>query len=394
MKRIGLYLGAEPSSGGAFQYGQTMLEALSLLPRKEFSIYVRYSSLAWADIIAQHDVENSFFSSLNSFERNTALWWRRFGLPTSLWRNAISRIHPFSQRIVKTACDLWIFPAQDIWSYRVPTSSLTTVYDLMHRYEKRFSEVSTYGRYLRREQHYRDICRWSKGILVDSNVGKQQLIESYNVQPDKVHVLPFISPKYILQSQKTEDFDSRYDLPGKFLFYPSQFWSHKNHKRLIEAIAMLKKELPDIKMVFVGAKKNGYNAAYNLVNDLRLHDSVFFLGYVPDEDIAEIYKRARALIMPTFFGPTNIPPLEAFAVNCPVAVSKIYGMPEQVADAALLFNPNSTDEIASSIRRLWTDDELCKTLVEKGQQRFSSWGIKQFTEKLLSIIRIVLNNNS
>ena len=90
--------------------------------------------------------------------------------------------------------------------------------------------------------------------------------------------------------------------------------------------------------------------------------------------------------MPTYYGPTNIPPLEAFSVGCPVAISGIYGMPEQVGDAALLFNPDSVDEIASSIRRLWTDDKLCAELSEKGSKKAAQWGQKQFNERLRGII--------
>ena len=83
----------------------------------------------------------------------------------------------------------------------------------------------------------------------------------------------------------------------------------------------------------------------------------------------EFYRRARAMVMPTFFGPTNIPPLEAFALGCPVAVSNIYGIPEQVGDAALLFDPNSVEEIADCIERLWQDDALCASLISKGHAR-------------------------
>lgn len=90
--------------------------------------------------------------------------------------------------------------------------------------------------------------------------------------------------------------------------------------------------------------------------------------------------------MPTFFGPTNIPQLEAFVLECPVATSKIYGIPDQVKDAALLFDPNSVEEIADCINRLWQDDELCRKLIERGKKRADEWNQKHFTMKLISII--------
>jgi glycosyltransferase involved in cell wall biosynthesis len=394
MKKIGLYLGSEPYSGGAFQYGQTMLEAVAALPKKDYTVSVGYSSPLWGKILAGYDVAASYRIPLRSYEEAIALWWRRLGFPTTVWRKIIVPLHPFSQRIMRENCNLWIFPAQDIWAYRVPVPALTTVFDLMHRYEKRFSEVSARGRYRRREAHYRDICRWSKGILVDSNVGKQQLIESYDVQPDRVHVLPSVPPKYIYSNDVPVDFDVRYSLPAKFIFYPAQFWSHKNHSNLIEAVAVLKGRLPDLKLVFVGSEKNGYDTVVKIVRDSGLDDSVLFLGYVPDEDMAEFYRRARALVMPTFFGPTNIPPLEAFVLGCPVAVSNIYGMPEQAGDAALLFDPNRVEEIADAIHRLWSDDSLCRLLADNGRKRAAAWGSKQFSARLEAILDSVLNSTS
>lgn len=389
MKKIGFYLNSNPSSGGAFQYGLAMLDAVVALQRQEYEVLIMYSSFSWKEVLKKYDVKN-YYVPLNLYERNIALWWRRLGLSTNLWRNIGRNIHPFITRFMQQKCDIWIFPSQDIWSYRLPVPSLCVIHDLMHRYEKRFPEVSAYGRYKRREVHYRDICKWSTGILVDSNVGKQQVVESYEVQPDKVHVLPFISPKYIYSGREPADFNKICPLPRKFIFYPAQFWFHKNHCNLIKAVATLKDKLPDLKLVFVGAKKNNYNPTFKLVCKLGLKDSVLFLDYVPDKYMAGIYHRARAMVMPTFFGPTNVPPLEAFAAGCPVAVSNIYGIPKQVGDAAVLFDPNRVDEIATAIFRLWTNDKLCQQLINIGKKIFTRWGQQEFNERLLAIIRLVL----
>jgi glycosyltransferase involved in cell wall biosynthesis len=108
--------------------------------------------------------------------------------------------------------------------------------------------------------------------------------------------------------------------------------------------------------------------------------------------MAPIYQRARALIMPTFFGPTNIPPLEAFSLGCPVAISKIYGMPEQVGNAALLFDPSSETEIAEIMYRLWTDDELCDTLARKGRVRATIWNRSTFQERFEEILNCITDN--
>ncbi len=118
--------------------------------------------------------------------------------------------------------------------------------------------------------------------------------------------------------------------------------------------------------------------------------SVFILDYVPNEDMPALYKLARGLIMPTFFGPTNIPPLEAFATGCPVAVSDIYGMAEQAGGAALLFDPHSVSQITTVLRQLWTNDDLCRHLSEKGRKRAREWDMSAFSQRLKMIIDDVL----
>jgi len=121
-------------------------------------------------------------------------------------------------------------------------------------------------------------------------------------------------------------FDDRYRLPEKFILYPARFWEHKNHRSLIEAVRLLKQTIPDLKLVLAGSQQNAYAASVELVRRYDLMDDVLFLGHIPDDDMPELYRRARAMVMPTFYGPTNIPPLEAFVAGCPVAVSAVYGM--------------------------------------------------------------------
>ena len=121
-------------------------------------------------------------------------------------------------------------------------------------------------------------------------------------------------------------------------------------------------------------------------------NNIIILGYVPDSEISELYQRARALIMPTFFGPTNIPPLEAIAVGCPVAVSDIYGMREQLGNAAIYFNPTSITEIMNTMKLLWLDDSVCKKLSQRGLVQASKWNQTGFNIKFECIIKSVLKD--
>ncbi len=105
---------------------------------------------------------------------------RMLGFPTKWCRSISPYFHPVVKALLEQECDLWIFPVQHPLAYQAPVPALVTIHDLMHRYERRFPEVST--EFKEREQSYTDICHWAKAILVDSDEGKRQVQESYGVR--------------------------------------------------------------------------------------------------------------------------------------------------------------------------------------------------------------------
>ena len=380
---------AHPSWGGTFQYNLAMLHAVAALPRDDFEPVIACTNGHWFEHIRQSGLPATYVAP-NFWGGVLNRVWRESGLPVAWWRRLSLRVHSIPRMLVKLKCDLWIFPSQEPWTYLAPVPALAAIHDLMHRYEGHFPEVGSKKIYREREKHYMGVRNWAAGILVDSAVGKEHVQESYEVSLDRIHVLPFVTPRYMFDSRSAADFGARYMLPPRFIFYPAQFWEHKNHNRLVKAAASLRDEMPDLQLVFVGSRKNGYEATQRLVHDLGLSNRVHFLGYVPNEDMPELYRRAHALIMPTFFGPTNIPPLEAMAVGCPVAVSGNYAMPEQLGDAALYFDPLSVEEIAHAIQRLWEDNALCDELSRRGRLRSNQWTQAHFNERLQVIINRIL----
>lgn len=386
---IGLFLNTYPHSGGAFQYSHSILEAIAALPRIKYLPWVVYTNQYWTESVNETGLPSLFLSP--------GVWGflarKRLStfLPLTWWRRISPSIYPPIRTMKKLDCRLWIFPAQDTWTYLCSFPALGTVYDLMHRYEPRFPEVSSWGIYHNREQHYQKLCGWAKGVLVDSDVGKRHLMESYQTPADKIHVLPYVAS----YTSPTDDSALSPDLrlPDKFLFYPAQFWRHKNHHGLVQAVHELRREIPDLKLVLTGSKNTVAQELTNNIMKLDLKDQIQFLGYVPDRAMPALYRRARGLIMPTFFGPTNIPPLEAMAAGCPVAVSDIYGMREQLGDAALFFNPSSIFEIATAMRSLWKDDALCHSLARRGLDHHKRWNQEHFNTRFHAILDALTQND-
>ena len=370
-----------------FQYAASILGALSGLNRSAFDIEVLYTRALWRPYIERHGLKYKLVNR-RQVTNALSLAMLALGLPAGLCRRLSKVLVPAVRSMLREERDLWIFPAQDLLAYQAPVAALVSVHDLMHRYE-RFPEISAFGRYTLRERRFGGIAASACGVLVDSETGKHQLVEAYGIEASRVHPLPYVPAHYIFGATPP-GFDERHRLPAKYAFYPAQFWEHKNHRRLLEALAALRAELPDLHLVLSGSRTHGYASLARLCRELGLEANVSFVGRIADADMPELYRRARCLVMPTFFGPTNIPPLEAFALGCPVAVSGIYGMPEQVGDAALTFDPRSAGAIAEALRRLWSDDALCAELRSRGLQHAARWNQAAFNRRFSDILELVL----
>lgn len=385
MKRIGVYLQSGPTCGGTYQYNQLIVDALAEIP--QYQICAVYAEDHWMSYLNNRGVEGHFVPRSRWWEIGLGLW-RRLKLPVALWRKTFGQLHPLTRKLKKQNSDLWIFPSQDPF-YWYPVPAVGVVHDLMHRYERQFEEVGEHQEYARREFHYQHSCQFAKAILVDSDLGKQHLESSYIQASQKGQVLPYIAARDIQIRQSTSNFDSKYALPAKYLFYPAQFWRHKNHVRLLQALDRVRQDCPDVQLVLVGSQKNGYQSVLDTIRQLKLQDHVHLFGYVEAENLPQFYRKARALVMPTFFGPTNIPPLEAFALDCPVIISGIYGMKAQLGDAALFVDPNSVEALADAMKRIWVDDTLCVTLIAKGRQHHQNWHFDAFKDRFAKILHAI-----
>jgi len=89
-----------------------------------------------------------------------------------------------------------------------------------------------------------------------------------------------------------------------------------------------------------------YEVVVESLDKYGLQNHFHILGYVTNDELVSLYKNAKALVFPSFFGPTNIPPLEALALGCNVIISNVYAHYEQLGEDAIYFSPNNANELA------------------------------------------------
>lgn len=394
--KIGIFMNMIPQNGGGYQYTATILESLQNFPKDKFEILVFCESAQCARYCRKNKIKFVRVSVSNGGITLSALNPKiGYGIGKGLCHIA-SHFTELGKKIRQENISLFIFPDQDDAAIlTVPTISV--IHDLMHRYQRYFPEYRANGEYERREVMLPNMVKYSSAILTDSDLGKKHVEESYFKKLKhhaEVYALPFIAPKHIYTALIENDItveSLKSKLPSKFIFYPAQFWEHKNHKNLLHAIKLLQTEIKDIHLILVGSQKNALMKVKTYIKQHELQENVTILGFISNEALTYMYHVARAMVMPSYAGPTNIPPLEAMTAGCPVAISNIFAMPDQVGDAGLLFNPDDPTDIANCIRKLWNDDELCELLSERGKQKVSKWGEKEFTEVLYKTVMLTLN---
>ena len=251
---------------------------------------------------------------------------------------------------------------------------IMTVWDLQHRRQPYFPEVSVTGwSWPERERAYRATLPRASRILTGTQAGKNEILHFYGVHADNVKVIPIPAP-HDITNQTTLDtaaLRARFGLPEKFLLYPAQFWPHKNHINLLLALEELRAKYSlNIALVLTGSDQGNRSHVEEVIQKKQLTHQVHLLGLVCREDLIQLYRCATALIFPTFFGPDNIPPLEAFVLGCPVIASRLSGSEEQLGDAAQLFDPTKPQEIADAIAAVcgpgYRTVRLRNRLIKKG----------------------------
>ena len=143
----------------------------------------------------------------------------------------------------------------------------------------------------------------------------------------------------------------RYQLNDPFLLYAGNIKPHKNLERLIEAFDRLRQEgFADLKLMIIGDEISKYAALRRAVHRHHLHKHVRFLGFVPDDTLAVLYRLADVFVFPSLYEGFGLPPLEAMASGTPVVTSNVSSLPEVAGDAAVLVDPRDPESIAGAIR--------------------------------------------
>jgi glycosyltransferase involved in cell wall biosynthesis len=376
--KIGVVLDQyQPQDGGAFTFQGEVLSAIcksATASRHQFVILspndpnieqrAKASGLEWAAYAKPGFIDRVLFVFLPKLREKLNL---KHPLEITARKHNVQFLWYLSPRI----------PAVDL-------AYMTIVLDLQHRLQPWFPEVGANGEWEIRERHYARLLPRAAAVIVGTEAGRQEVMDFYRVPADHIHVLPHPTPEAALHQSTNES--SQLNLKPGYIFYPAQFWPHKNHVNLLRAVALLRDSGERFQVVLAGSDFGSRPDVERAVAEFDLGDQVKMLGFVSHADLYWLYRNALALAYVSFFGPENLPPLEAFALGCPVIAAAVSGAQEQLGTAALLVDPREPQAIADAIRRLSTDQSLRAELIQRGRARAEKWTTDEFVQGALQIV--------
>ena len=214
----------------------------------------------------------------------------------------------------------------------VPT--VVTLHDVQHRALPDFFGPA---RRSYQQNAYDRAARAADAVVVPTEFVRDRVRELLELDGTRVHVIPPGLNQTVFRPGE--------DAREPFILYPARPWPHKNHARLFEAFAILRKTRPKLRLILTGDGLDRLG---------HLPDGVERWGVVADAELASLYRRAACLVYPSLYEGFGLPPLEAMACGCPVAAASAGAIPEAVGEAAVLFDPLDPEGMAEAI--LETDD--------------------------------------
>jgi glycosyltransferase involved in cell wall biosynthesis len=334
---------SDETSGGSYQFNKSIYESLitkrQVFRHELFFVFQKRNQVGSMPDLALPTIIQHRFYFLKQFVKEI--------FNSILSRNKIS---------IENCRSSWLnrnFLANDIkavWSVN-PLSTpldlpyLTTSWDISHKITPYFKEISGSGIILdKRDQVCKSVFRKAFRIIVGTEHGKNEIFNSYGINPERIVVEPLPVPH---NSSENKLVRNQYQF-----IYPANFWPHKNHFIIVKALSELiaVNNLP-IKFIFTGSDMGNLEYIKRLVTTYDLDHLVEFKGFISRLDLNELYETSNACVFPSLIGPDNLPPLEALTYGCKALVADIPGARDQFSKFAVYFDPYNSQNLAMLIHK-------------------------------------------
>ncbi len=304
--------------------------------------------------------------------------WHQFELPKLAAAHGLDVIHvPSYRRLVRSASVPTVGTIHDLAPFHVSGK-----YDMARMF---------YGRVV-----VKRLARMQKELIAVSHFTAQDIERFFGIPAAEVTVIHNGIDHHRFKQGAVESsrewMAETHGVDAPFFLYVSRL-EHpgKNHVRLIEAFDLFKRETGgDWQLVLGGGDWHGSEAIHEAAERSEFSADIRFLGFVPDEDLGEIYRASRCMVYPSLFEGFGLPPVEAMACGTPVISSTRGALEEVVADAALTVDPEDVEDMAKALVRVATDEAFVADLTRRGLENADRFHWEKTAAEVAEVYRRVV----
>lgn len=370
-------------NGGVRPFVLGLLERLLSRGRLDLCLLVKPAAAAVVEPVSARGARILLLGR-DVFEPRWALRRRRL-LPGAL-RRPLDLLLPDRSSLRRLGAEALFSPLQTATFHEPDLPHVAVAYDFQDLDHPEF--FTPHER--RRRAELRLHLSRAGAVVAISAATRDAAVARAGVRPDRVTVLPPLSPpeRTPLESAELDERLTRLGLArGSFAVYPANFWPHKNHERLLAAIASPRVAgLAGFRIALCGALDAGREEALARAGSLGISAKVATFPYLPEADVTALVQGARFLVFPSLFEGFGIPVLEAFRLGTAVACSALPALRELAGSAAFLFDPEDGEALARALAALWTDGPLRKRLVTEGSSRASAFRPEEVVERYEALL--------
>ena len=371
-KKVAIFIDSRKKSGGAYQ--ELLYTIRNIKKKNKDKIkFVIIATSKKLDLALEKENFELYYFNLNPFFRYIA-YLRNFNSFVRGFKKYYFFQNKFENFLKSKNIDLVYFTGPSQYSlYLEDTKFFLTLPDVSVRENLEFPEIVDSSEYIRKDSILSKSLPRALGIITNSEIIKERISFFYKILKERIFIINH-QPSSHIEEFNEIDFNlqkivrDNFNLPKNYIFYPAMYLPHKNHRTLIDAFKILKKESKNknLKLVCCGNDIGYLENIKSFSKGQNLEEEVIFLNFVKDEYLPYLYLDSSMVIVPSLIGPTNIPPWEAFKMKKPVIYSDLEGIKDVLGNSVHYVDPFDAQEIANSINKILSDSSFRDNLIKQG----------------------------
>ena len=301
-------------------------------------------------------------------------YWRSINLEKSLIKDEIDIYHGLSNEIPRTRSN--------------KIKYIVTIHDLIFkRYPRNYRSIDRRIHNIK----FKYAAKNADFTIAISEQTKNDIVDFYKIDPDRIKVIYQTCHENFRRTYPIEvisHIKEKFQLPENFILNVGTIETRKNLNALIQAIPLMKNDLP---IVVVGRKTKYINFLKVQMNKLKIDTNrIIFLHHVTIEELPCIYQLADIFIYPSLFEGFGIPIIESLTSGTPVITSKDGCFSEAGGPSSLYVNPTDYEEIGHTVDELLFDSEQQQLMVREGKNYVKRFEPNVLTKEVMELYQSIL----